>query len=67
LRCTTKQVRSRPTWLEFPGSVRDGPIDGHLITVYGKDQKDDLSAGEKKLYREFVRIPKDESRRTREA
>jgi hypothetical protein len=39
----------------------------HLITVYGKDQKDDLSVDEKKLYRELVRILKDESRRTREA
>ena len=39
----------------------------HLITVYGKDQKDDLSAGEKKLYRELVRILKDQSRRMREA
>jgi hypothetical protein len=39
----------------------------HLITVYGKDQKDDLSADEKKLDRELVRILKDQSRRMREA
>jgi hypothetical protein len=39
----------------------------HLVTVYGKDQKDDLSADDKKLYRELVRILKDKSRRSREA
>src|SRR5262245_3751993 len=39
----------------------------HLITVYGKDQKDDLSADDKKLYRQLVRILKDQSRRAREA
>jgi hypothetical protein len=39
----------------------------HLITVYGKDQKDDLSADEKKLYRELVRFLKDQSWRMREA
>jgi hypothetical protein len=39
----------------------------HLITVYGKDQKDDLSDGDKKLYRELVRILKDQSRRARKA
>jgi hypothetical protein len=38
----------------------------HLITVYAKDQKDDLSAGDKKRYRELVRILKDQARRTRE-
>jgi hypothetical protein len=37
----------------------------HLITVYGKDQKDDLSESDKKLYRELVRILKDQSRRAR--
>ncbi len=39
----------------------------HLITVYGKDQKDDLSSNDKKLYRQFVQILKDQSRRAREA
>ena len=39
----------------------------HLVTVYGKDQRDDLSAGDKKLYRELARILKDESRRARNA
>jgi hypothetical protein len=38
----------------------------HLVTVYGKDQKDDLSAGDKKLYRQLVGILKDQSRRARE-
>src|SRR5271168_3132070 len=32
----------------------------HLVTVYGKDQKDDLSADDKKLYRQFVQILKDQ-------
>jgi hypothetical protein len=39
----------------------------HLITVYGKVQKDDLSDGDKKLYRELVRILKEQSRPTRKA
>ncbi len=39
----------------------------HLITVYGKDQKEDLSEGDKKLYRELVRILKEQSRRARKA
>ena len=30
----------------------------HLVTVYGKDQKDDLSTDDKKIYRELVRILK---------
>lgn len=37
----------------------------HLITVYGKDQKEDLSDSDKKLYRELVRLLKDQSRRAR--
>ena len=37
----------------------------HLITVYGKDQKDDLSAEDKTLYRRFVQILKDQARRSR--
>ena len=39
----------------------------HLVTVYGKDQKDDLSADDTKLYRQPVRLLKDQSRRAREA
>jgi hypothetical protein len=35
----------------------------HLVTVYGKDQKDDLSAEDKKLYRQLVRALKDQSKR----
>jgi hypothetical protein len=38
----------------------------HLITVYGKDQKDDLSTDDKKLYRQFVQTLKDLAGRTRE-
>lgn len=34
----------------------------HLITIYGKDQKDELSADDKKLYRGLVRILKNRSR-----
>src|SRR5947207_234923 len=34
----------------------------HLVTIYGKDQKDDLSADDKKFYRQLVRILKDQSR-----
>jgi hypothetical protein len=34
----------------------------HLITVYGKDQRDDLSADDQKLYRHLVRILKKRSR-----
>jgi hypothetical protein len=37
----------------------------HLVTVYGKDQKDDLSADDKKLYRQFVQILKDQSKRVK--
>lgn len=37
----------------------------HLITVYGKDQKDDLSAEDKARYRQLVRILKSQSRRSR--
>jgi hypothetical protein len=39
----------------------------HLITVYGKDQQDDLSAADKKLYRELVGILRDQARRARKA
>ena len=35
----------------------------HLITVYGKDQKDDLSAEEKKLYRQLARFLKEQAAR----
>jgi hypothetical protein len=31
----------------------------YLVTVYGKDQKDDLSAEDKKLFRQFTRVLKD--------
>ncbi len=37
----------------------------HLVTVYGNDQKDDLSADDKKLYRQFVQILKDQSKRVK--
>lgn len=37
----------------------------HFITVYGKDQKDDLSVGDKSLYRQLVQILKDQSRRSK--
>jgi hypothetical protein len=35
-----------------------------LITVYGKDQKDDLSADEKALYRRFAQVLKQQARRS---
>ncbi len=35
----------------------------YLITVYGKDQKDDLSADDKRLYRQLVQMLKDQARR----
>jgi hypothetical protein len=35
----------------------------HLVTIYGKDQKDDLSADDKTLYRRFVQILKEQSNR----
>ena len=38
----------------------------YLITVYGKDQKDDLSADGKKLYRQLVQMLKDQARRPEE-
>ncbi|HWE38037.1 MAG TPA: hypothetical protein VG406_15810 [Isosphaeraceae bacterium] len=38
----------------------------HLITIYGKDQKDDLSAQDRELYRQFVRLLKDQARTLRE-
>lgn len=34
----------------------------HLITVYGKDQKDDLSPADKKLYRQLVATLKQQAR-----
>jgi hypothetical protein len=37
----------------------------HLVTVYGKDQKEDLSADDKKFYRQLVQILKDQSQRTK--
>jgi hypothetical protein len=37
----------------------------YLITVYGKDQKDDLTAEEKRLYRQLVRFLKDRAVRSR--
>jgi hypothetical protein len=39
----------------------------HLITVYGKDQKDDVSATDRKLYRQLVRILKGHHRSAGEA
>jgi hypothetical protein len=35
----------------------------HLVTVYAKDQKDDVSADAKKAFRRFVQILKDQARR----
>jgi hypothetical protein len=37
----------------------------YLITVYGKDQKDDLSAGERALYRQLAEVLKTQRTRTR--
>jgi hypothetical protein len=37
----------------------------HLITVYGKDQKDDLSAEDKVHYRRLVQILRDQARQSR--
>jgi len=34
----------------------------HLITVYGKDQKDDLSADDRRFYRRLVHNLKEQSR-----
>ena len=39
----------------------------HLITVYGKDQKDDLSAEDKKLYRQLVQVLKQRARKPKGA
>jgi hypothetical protein len=39
----------------------------HLVTVYGKDQKDDLSAEDKKLFRQFTRVLKDQAKRSKGA
>ncbi|HEX3450361.1 MAG TPA: type II toxin-antitoxin system RelE/ParE family toxin [Isosphaeraceae bacterium] len=36
-----------------------------LVTVYGKDKKDDVSADDKKPFRRFARILKDQARRRR--
>ena len=35
----------------------------HFITIYGKDQQDDLSSDDKGLYRQYVQTLKDQSRR----
>jgi hypothetical protein len=37
----------------------------HFITVYGKDQKDDLSAEDKKFFRQLVQVLKDQARGSR--
>jgi hypothetical protein len=37
----------------------------HLITVYGKDEKDDLSASDKRLYRRLVQILNSEAQLAR--
>ena len=34
----------------------------YFITVYGKDQKDDMSPGDKRLYRQLAAILKQQSR-----
>ncbi len=39
----------------------------YLITVYGKDQKDDLSPDDKKLYRQLAQMLKQQARRSQEA
>src|SRR3954451_5494995 len=39
----------------------------YLITVYGKDQKDDLSAKDKTLYRQLVQFLKKDAGRTQES
>jgi hypothetical protein len=36
----------------------------HFVTVYGKDQKDDLSAEDKALYRRLVQVLTDQARRS---
>src|SRR5262245_33811850 len=36
----------------------------HLITVYGKDQKDDRSAEDKRLYRQYAQVLKEQARRS---
>jgi hypothetical protein len=36
----------------------------HLVTLYGKNEKDDLTADDKTSYKLLVRILKDQSRRT---
>jgi hypothetical protein len=38
----------------------------HLVTLYGKNEKDDLTADDKNSYKLLVRILKDQSRRARE-
>ena len=38
----------------------------YFITVYGKDQKDDLSPGDKRLYRQLAVILKQQSRADKE-
>jgi len=39
----------------------------HLVTVYGKELKDDLSADDKRHYRQLVQFLKDQARRASEA
>ena len=39
----------------------------YLITVYGKDQQDDLSADDKKLFRQLATLLKQQARPTRES
>ena len=43
----------------------EGADEIHFITVYGKDQKDDLSADDKVFYRKLVGIMKEQARRPR--
>jgi hypothetical protein len=38
----------------------------HLITSYGKDQKDDRSAEDKAAYRRYVQVLEEQDRRSKE-
>ena len=48
-----KRGGARVIYLHVPEADRI-----YLITVYGKDQRDDISAGDKKLYQRLARVLK---------
>jgi mRNA-degrading endonuclease RelE of RelBE toxin-antitoxin system len=56
-----KRGGARVIYLHVPESDRI-----YLVTIYSKEQRDDLSAGQKKLYRQLVKVLKQQAKRSME-